>query len=77
MALLAAGIALSAMTRDPSATSDGLGLAALTAFAVVGYVIARAQPRNPIGWMFLVLGSRRSSTCGWLYLVLDYRGTRR
>ena len=37
-------------------------------------MIARAQPRNPIGWIFIALGSSRSSTT-WLrlYLVLDYR----
>ena len=74
LALLAAGVALSGVTRDPWATNDGLGLATLTVFAAVGYVIARTQPRNPIGWIFLVLGiSTLFDFAVRLYLVLDYR----
>ncbi len=55
LALLAADVTLSAVTRDPWATNDGLALAMLAAYAAVGYVIARTQPRNPIGWIFLAL----------------------
>jgi hypothetical protein len=74
LALLAADVALSAVTRDPWPTNDGLALAALTAFAAVGYVIARTQPRNPIGWIFLVLGVMTLFDYAVrLYLVLDYR----
>jgi hypothetical protein len=74
LALLAADVALSAVTRDPWATNDGLGLVALTAYAVAGYVIARTQPRNPIGWLFLALGLLTLFNYGvQLYLVLDYR----
>ena len=33
-----------------------LAFALALAFAAVGYVVARQQPRNPIGWIFLSLG---------------------
>ena len=42
--------------RDPWPTNDGIALVVLGAYAGVGYVIARAEPRNPIGWIFLGLG---------------------
>jgi len=74
LALLAANIVLSAVTRDPWPTNDGLLLVLLAAFAAVGYIIARAQPRNPIGWMFLALGLTAAfDTFVSLYLVLDFR----
>jgi hypothetical protein len=74
LATLAASVALSGVTRDPWATNDGLGLAGLAAFAAVGYVIARTQPRNPIGWIFVVLAiSTLFDYAVRLYLVLDYR----
>jgi len=74
LVLLAVDIALSVVTRDPWATNDGLGLAALAAYAVAGYVIARTQPRNPIGWILLGLGLATLFNYGiQLYLVLDYR----
>ena len=73
-ALLVVDVALSAVTRDPWATIDGLGLVAVVAYAAVGYVIARTQPRNPIGWIFLGLALLASFNFGiQLYLVLDYR----
>ena len=74
VALLVADVALSAVTRDPWATADGLGLVALSAYAAAGYVIARTQPRNPIGWIFLGVGLTTLFNYGvQLYLVLDYR----
>jgi hypothetical protein len=74
VALLALDVTLSVVTRDPWATNDGVGLVALIAYAVAGYVIARAQPRNPIGWTFLSLALLTLFNYGiQLYLVLDYR----
>ena len=62
------------MTRDPWATNDGLVLVLLVAYGGVGYVIARTQPRNPIGWIFIALGiAALVDYVARLYLVLDYR----
>jgi hypothetical protein len=72
--VLATGIVLTILTRDPWPTNDGLALAVLGAYAGVGYVIARAQPGNPIGWIFMGLGLfTLSDYVVRLYLVLDYR----
>ena len=74
LVFLAAGVALTALTHDPWPTNDGIALVVLTAYAAVGYVIARAEPRNPIGWMFLALGFfTLFDYLVKLYLVLDYR----
>ncbi len=43
-------------------------------FAVLGFVLARRQPRNPIGWIMLLLGPVFIvSTAAGLYSVLAYR----
>ena len=71
---LATDIVLSAVTRDLWPTNDGISLVMLTAFGTVGYVIARAEPRNPIGWIFLALSLFTFFDYVMrLYLVLDYR----
>lgn len=72
--ILVAGITLTAVTHDPWPTNDGIALLVLGAYAAVGYVIARAEPRNPIGWIFLALGFfTLADYVNRLYLVLDYR----
>ena len=72
--LLATDVALSIVAHDPWPTDDGIVLVLLVAYASVGYVIARTQPRNPIGWIFLALGvSALIDYVARLYLVLDYR----
>jgi hypothetical protein len=74
LVLLVADVALSAVTRDPWPTNDGLAVAMMAAYAAVGYVIARTQPRNPIGWIFLGLALLvLFDYTVRLYLVLDYR----
>ncbi len=74
LALLAADVTLSVVARDPWPTNDGLIFVLLVAYAVVGYVIARTQPRNPIGWIFLALAVfALIDYVARLYLVLDYR----
>ena len=74
LVLLAADIALSFVARDPWPTNDGLVLVLTAAYAVVGYVIARTEPRNPIGWIFLVLALTACvDDVARLYLVIDYR----
>jgi hypothetical protein len=74
LVLLAADMALTVVTRDPWPTDDGLILVAVGAYSAVGYLIARTQPRNPIGWMFLALGvTAFSDYLARYYVVLDYR----
>jgi len=71
---LGGAVALTVVTRDPWPTNDGIALAVLSAYAAVGYVVARAEPRNPIGWIFLGLGFfTLADYANRLYLVLDYR----
>ena len=54
---------------------DALFAAILLVFAVVGALIASRQPRNPIGWLFLVAGAARAaaSSCafGYAHYALD------
>jgi signal transduction histidine kinase len=45
-----------AVTDDKSIPDAVLGAVVVTAFAVVGAVVAAARPRNPIGWLMLVGG---------------------
>jgi len=72
--LLAADVALSLVTHDPWPTDDGVVLVVLAAYGAVGYVIAREQPRNPIGWIFIALTLFACADyVARLYLVLDYR----
>ena len=74
LVLLVVDVALSVVARDPWPTDDGLVLVLLLAYGSVGYVIARTQPRNPIGWIFLALGvSALLDYVARLYLVLDFR----
>ncbi len=72
--LLLADVALSFAAHDPWPTNDGIVLGLLAVYAAAGYVIARTQPRNPIGWIFLALAL--TATFDYvtrLYVVLDYR----
>ena len=74
LALIAVCGALAAATHDSRATYDGLGIALALSFGVVGYAVARHQPGNPIGWIFLALAaSVVFDYAVRLYLVLDYR----
>src|SRR5436305_3060328 len=71
--LLPVVIALSVVAHDPWPTNDGVVLVTLLAYAAVGYVIARTEPRNPIGWIFLGLPLfALVDYVARLYLVLDY-----
>jgi hypothetical protein len=68
-----AGIAITAI--DHSANAGGGGTVLLVpGFGVVGAIIARRQPRNPIGWTMLCAAVFLAfSTVGSAYSVLDYR----
>jgi len=74
--LVAALTVLSQLTHDPqdNLAGEALGLATAVPFAAVGFVVARRQPQNPIGWILLA-----SAVCflltnvGTTYSVIDYR----
>jgi hypothetical protein len=72
--LLPVVVTLSFVAHDPWPTNDGVVLVTLLAYAAVGYVIARTEPRNPIAWIFLALPLLALvDYVARLYLVLDYR----
>jgi hypothetical protein len=74
LALVVLVAVLSAATHASRPTFEGLGVALALAFATVGYVVARQQPRNPIGWIFLSLALMTlTDYVVRLYLILDYR----
>jgi hypothetical protein len=74
LVLLPVVVTLSFVARDPWPTNDGVVLVTLVAYGAVGYVIARSEPRNPIGWIFLALPVfGLVDYVARLYLVLDYR----
>jgi signal transduction histidine kinase len=54
--ILATNAWLAARNDTVGAPSDLVWLLAFATFAVVGGFVARAQPRNPIGWLFLGAG---------------------
>jgi hypothetical protein len=54
--------------------SNAAGGPAVFAFAVVGVVVARQQPRHPMGWILLGIGAGFAlNTDASNYLILDYR----
>lgn len=50
----AASVLLDGFNHQLSASRDGGRLAVLLVYAVVGAVVARRQPRNPVGWLLLM-----------------------
>ena len=73
LVLMAASAPLYLVARP--AAGNGPGIEVLMApFALVGLLIARHQPRNPIGWIFLVLSClfMLSADAG-MYAVYAYR----
>ena len=73
LALLPLCGVLSVMTHNSRVTYDSLGVVLALAFGAVGYIVARHQPHNPIGWIFLVLAPTTILLYAVrLYLVLDY-----
>jgi hypothetical protein len=74
LALAAATLALTSIVRQFTAHHLGPGIVIVLIYAGVGVVIARRQPRNPIGWLLItfvllyVLGAAATN-----YAVLAYR----
>jgi hypothetical protein len=74
LVLVGTEAALSFLARDFAVADGGAAPAALLVYVVVGVVVARHQPRNPIGWI-MVVGALIAAVSQdlKLYLVLDYR----
>lgn len=74
MLLLVAAVALSILAHQFAWSDVPQLFLIVIPFAVVGVVVARRQPRNPIGWILLaiVLALLGSGDAG-LYAVLHYR----
>ena len=73
--LAAASVPLYAMTHQ-NWLVNGIGnIVVAVLFAVVGFVIVRRQPRNPIGWILLVAptGSQLLPADAQSYALLAYR----
>jgi hypothetical protein len=74
LALIAAWMPLTYLTRDLRASDDGLAPVFALACGLVGVLVARRQPRNPEGWLLLGLAvCVIAAFDGGLYAVLDYR----
>lgn len=74
--LVAAVVALSLLNHDPQADlASNMPLAGIAlAFAAVGFVVARQQSHNAIGWILLASAQCiLLSEVGTTYSVLDYR----
>jgi hypothetical protein len=72
--LVVVDFALTAATRDPWASTDGLTIVLGALMATIGLLIARKQPGNAIGWLFVATALLAFvDTASRLYLVLDYR----
>jgi hypothetical protein len=74
LALIAAWVPLTYLTRDPQATRDGFAPAFALACGLLGLLVARRQPRNLEGWLLLGLAVGVIAVLdSGLYAVLDYR----
>ena len=72
--LMAAALVLSALVRQLSVLGSGPIVPIVVVYAAVGFVVARRQPGNPIGWILsgFIVVFLLSSDVG-LYAVLYYR----
>jgi hypothetical protein len=71
--LVAASVVLTVVTGDLSVSGSGGTIALPLGFLAMGYLVARRQPRNPIGWLLMVAGlSTAFTTAAGLYTKLDY-----
>ena len=74
LALIAAWVLLTFLTRDLRASKEGFAPAFALACGLLGVLVARRQPRNPEGWLLLGLGIVVITTFdSGPYAVLDYR----
>lgn len=72
--LAAVDLALTAVTRDPWTSNDGLTILLGALMAAIGLLLAWKQPRNAIGWLFTATALLALlDAAARLYLVVDYR----
>jgi hypothetical protein len=76
LAVILAGLAivLNGLVHQLSVLNSGPIVPVVVVYAAVGVIVARRQPRNPIGWILIgfILVFLLSSIAGW-YAVLYYR----
>jgi hypothetical protein len=74
LVLLAVSVALGGLVHQLSVLGTGAVVPIVVSYAGVGVVVARRQPRNPIGWILLafILSFLFSSAVGF-YAVFYYR----
>jgi hypothetical protein len=77
VALFIAALPLAAVTRNLTVSSAGANIATIPvflAYGAVGLVVARHQPRNPMGWILLGFAVLlAASNCAGAYTALIYR----
>jgi len=71
---LAVALVLNALVHQVSILGSGGIVPVVLVYAAVGFIVARRQPANPIGWLLIgfILLFLLSSIVGW-YAVLYYR----
>ena len=70
---VAVGVVLTVLAHDLRASFDGVLLVVVVVVGGVGYVVARRQATNPIGWLLLAAAALFALyAVGVLYTVLDY-----
>jgi hypothetical protein len=74
LALTAAWVPLAGLVRQATVLNIGPAVPIILIYAGVGLVVARRQPRNPVGWilLFFVVLLQLSTVAGY-YAVLAYR----
>jgi hypothetical protein len=74
VALFLAVLPLAAVTRNLTGSSVGASLPMILPFGAVGLVVARRQPRNPVGWILLGFAVLLvAGDCAGAYAALIYR----
>jgi hypothetical protein len=74
VAFFLAVLPLAAVTRNLTGSSVGASLPMILPFGAVGLVVARRQPRNPVGWILLGFAVLLvAGDCAGAYAALIYR----
>jgi len=74
VALFLVTVPIGAVTHNLTGSSVGAGFPVILPYGAVGLVVARRQPRNPVGWILLGFAVLLAvSNCAGAYAVLIYR----